>query len=76
MALGVQQACVWLSVLRFTIYVTYLSLSFLICNGMAGIKKKNPYHRAAVLTQLNETINISKVFWMEHAFHKCMHEGL
>lgn len=40
MALGVQQACVWLSVLRFTIYVTYLSLSFLICNGMAGIKKK------------------------------------
>lgn len=63
MALGVQQACVWLSVLRFTIYVTYLSLSFLICNGMVGIKK-NPYHRAAVLTQLNEIINIFKVFWM------------
>lgn len=40
MALGVQQACVWFSVLRLTIYVTYLSLSFLICNGMEGIKKK------------------------------------
>lgn len=63
MALGVQQACVWFSVLRLTIYVTYLSLSFLICNGMEGIKK-NPYHRAAVVIQLNETINIFKVFWM------------